>query len=35
MSQVSAADRVYSLDTTAPVDYEPAIALDYAQAKAI
>lgn len=32
MSQVSAADRVYSLDTTAPVDYEPATALDYAQA---
>lgn len=29
---VTSADRVYSLDTTAPVDYEPATALDYARA---
>lgn len=29
---VSSADRVYSLDTTTPIDYEPPAAIDYARA---
>lgn len=32
MSQVSAADRVYSLDTTPPADYEPPTPIDYGKA---